>query len=141
MLDRPSGSVQYPNIFPLHVVLLIPLMLRDGRSLCVPLIACIPVIFNPHFKHLCVSPTYTLPHWQRIWWTTPASFFLGRGSFTLVSSKQRVGPDLKTIFKVNFSQNFLICSLNHVHMGLLLAAASPPVGNPFLHPAPLLVVW
>ena len=58
-------------------------------------------------KYLCVSPTYTLPHW--------ASFSLGRGSFTMVSSERRVGPDLTTTLKLYFSQNrhraFLIHSL------------------------------
>ena len=49
----------------------------------------------------------------------PASFSMGRGSFTLVSSERRVGPDWKTTFRSNFSQAFLICSLTPDTYGIV----------------------
>ncbi|MCG8620770.1 MAG: hypothetical protein MJE68_02060 [Proteobacteria bacterium] len=48
----------------------------------------------------------------------PASPCMGRGSFTLVSSKRIVGPDLKTTRRSNFSQTFLICSLTPLTYGM-----------------------
>ena len=65
-LDWSTGSVQHPSAFPIHLMLLIPLMLCNSRFPCVPLVACIPVFLTYVSKHLCVSPTYTLSHWQGI---------------------------------------------------------------------------
>ena len=38
------------SAFPIHLMLLIPLMLCNGRFPCVPLVACIPVFFNSHLQ-------------------------------------------------------------------------------------------
>ena len=45
-LDRSIGPVQHPSVFPIHLMLLIPLMLCNGRLPCVSLVAFIPVFFN-----------------------------------------------------------------------------------------------
>ena len=76
-------------------------------------------------KRLCVSPTYTLPLARDL---VEHTCQLRRGSFILVRSERRVEPDLKTTFKLNFSQAF--AHSHHLHMGSLLVAASP-LGNPF----------
>ena len=49
-LDRSTGPVQHPSAFPIHLMLLIPLMLCNGRFPCVPLVACIPVFFNSRLQ-------------------------------------------------------------------------------------------
>ena len=45
-LDRSTSPDQHPSVFPIHLMLLIPLMLCNGRLPCVPLVACIPVFFD-----------------------------------------------------------------------------------------------
>ena len=89
-LDRSTGPVQHPSVFPIHLMLLIPLMLCNGRLPCVPLVACIPVFFNSCLQAPLCFPNIHLTTLAGLV-TTPASFSLGRGSFTLVRSR-RVGP-------------------------------------------------
>ena len=117
-LDRPSGSVQHPSAFPIHLMLLIPLMLCNGRFPCVPLIARIPVFFNSRLQVPLSFPNIHLTTLEKNLVDHTCQFLLGEGSFTLVSSEQRVGNDLKMTLKLYFSQGFLICSLTPLTYGV-----------------------
>ena len=43
-------SSVHPSAFPVHLMLLIPLMLCNSRFPCVPLVACIPVFYNSRLQ-------------------------------------------------------------------------------------------
>ena len=45
-----TGLLALSSTFPIHLMLLIPLVLCNGRFPCVPLVACIPVFFNSHLQ-------------------------------------------------------------------------------------------
>ena len=67
-------------------------------------------------------------------------FLLGEGSFTLVSSVRRVGPDLKTTHRSNFSQVFLILS-HRLYMPVVVSSHLPGILCCLVpHPTPPLVV-
>ena len=69
-------------------------------------------------RHLCVSPNVHLTTLAGDLVDHTCQFLLGEGSFTLVSSERRVGPDLKTTRRSNFSQAFLIRSLTPLTYGM-----------------------
>ena len=98
--------------------MLIPRMLSDGRLLSMSLAACIlNLCFQPSASPLR-KPYHTGRGSDRP--LLPVSPWGGEGgSFTLVRSERRVGPNLKTTFRPNFSQAFLIRSLKPDTYGII----------------------
>ena len=93
-------------------------MLCNGRFPCVPLVTCILAFFNSHLQAPLCFPDIHLTTLAEDLVDHTCQFLLGEGSFTLVSSERRVGPDLKTTLKLYFSQVFLIRSLTPLTYGI-----------------------
>ena len=83
-----------------------------------PLVACIPVFSNLRLQAPLCFPDIHLTTLARDLVDHTCQFLLGEGSFTLVSSERRVGPDLKTALRLYFSQAFLIRSLTPLTYGI-----------------------
>ena len=72
-------GLQHPSVFPIHLMLLIPLMLCNGRFPWVPLVACISVFFNSRLQAPLCFPDIHLTTLAGDLVDHTCDFLLGKG--------------------------------------------------------------